>query len=152
MWNLKIDFRTVFWDILTFHTHNSKSSHLTTGTFRYVESQVLNSKIATIYKAPCSFWHATSQMSLLPNTQTVLILHLQVMHDILYDTICYITAFTATIWLVQTWQLLCSANFGMQPKGSTGNTISIFGDKMMDGVAEHKLSLLLISILEHKDC
>ena len=40
MWNLKIDFGTVFWDILTLHPRNSKSSLPTTGTFRYVESHI----------------------------------------------------------------------------------------------------------------
>ncbi len=43
VWNLKIDFATIFWDILTLHHHNSKSSLPTTGTFRYVESQILRS-------------------------------------------------------------------------------------------------------------
>ncbi len=41
MWNLKIDFRIIFWDILTLHPHISKSSLPTTGTFRYVESQMM---------------------------------------------------------------------------------------------------------------
>ncbi len=40
MWNLKIDFGTIFWDILTLHPHNSKPSLSTTGTFGYVESQM----------------------------------------------------------------------------------------------------------------
>ena len=40
MWNLKIDFGTIFWDILTLHPHNSKSSLPTNGTFRYVESHI----------------------------------------------------------------------------------------------------------------
>ncbi len=35
MWNLKIDFETIFWDILTLHP---QSCLPTTGTFRYVES------------------------------------------------------------------------------------------------------------------
>ncbi len=34
MWNLKINFGTIFWDILTLHPHNSKSSVPTTGTFQ----------------------------------------------------------------------------------------------------------------------
>ncbi len=38
MWNLKINFGTVFWDILTLHPHNTKSILPTTGTFQYVES------------------------------------------------------------------------------------------------------------------
>ncbi len=40
MWNLKIDFGTIFWDILTLHLYNSKSSLPTTGTFRYVETHM----------------------------------------------------------------------------------------------------------------
>ncbi len=36
MWNLKIEFGTIFWDILTLHLSNTKSSILTTGTFWYV--------------------------------------------------------------------------------------------------------------------
>ena len=45
MWNLKIDFVTIFWYILTLHPHNSKSSLLTTGTFWYVESHIYLSYI-----------------------------------------------------------------------------------------------------------
>ena len=41
MWNLKNDFGTKFWDILTLHPHISKSSLPTTGTFRYVESHIV---------------------------------------------------------------------------------------------------------------
>ncbi len=37
MWNLKIDFEDIFWDILVFHR---LSSLLTTGTFQYVESHI----------------------------------------------------------------------------------------------------------------
>ncbi len=40
MWNLKIDFGTIFWGILTLHPHNSKPSLPTTGTFRYAESHM----------------------------------------------------------------------------------------------------------------
>ena len=40
IWNLKINFGTIFWDILTVHPCNSKSSPLTTGTFWYVESHL----------------------------------------------------------------------------------------------------------------
>ena len=36
MWNLKIDFGTIFWDILTLYPQNSKSSLLKTSTFRYL--------------------------------------------------------------------------------------------------------------------
>ena len=36
LWNLKINFGITFWDILTLYPHNSKSSLLTTCTFRYV--------------------------------------------------------------------------------------------------------------------
>ncbi len=43
MWNLKIDFGAIFWDILTLHPHNSKLSLTTTGTFRYVESHLIHS-------------------------------------------------------------------------------------------------------------
>ena len=38
-WNLKIDFGTILWDILTLHPHNSKFSLPPTGTFRYVSSR-----------------------------------------------------------------------------------------------------------------
>ena len=38
MWNIKIDFGIILWDILTSHPHNSKSSLPITGTFWYVES------------------------------------------------------------------------------------------------------------------
>ncbi len=41
MWNLKIEFGTIFWNILTLHPHNSKSSLPTTGAFRYVETHIL---------------------------------------------------------------------------------------------------------------
>ncbi len=38
VWEIsKNDFGTIFWDILTLHPDNSKSSLPTTGTFRYVE-------------------------------------------------------------------------------------------------------------------
>ncbi len=42
MWNLKIDFGTIYWGILTLHPRNSKSSLLTTGTFRYVVSHIIS--------------------------------------------------------------------------------------------------------------
>ncbi len=48
MWNLKINFRTIFWDILTLIPHNSKSSLPTTGTFRYVESHIHSFKTKSL--------------------------------------------------------------------------------------------------------
>ncbi len=44
VWNLKIDLGTIFWAILTLHPRNSKSSLPTTGTFRDIESHIIDWK------------------------------------------------------------------------------------------------------------
>ncbi len=61
MWNLKIDFGTIIWDILTLHPYNSKSSLPTTGTFRCWDTDISMSLLNLFtFCIPC-IWSRSSR-------------------------------------------------------------------------------------------
>ncbi len=56
MWNLKIDFGTLFWDFLTLHPHKSKYTLPTTGTIWYAESHIYTQRKHE-HSIKCCFCH-----------------------------------------------------------------------------------------------